>query len=71
MPMPNKKCLCKRKRFSVEEFCNSIISTKYYHKIKTTLTHECLRFVAFNYFNVSIYQRKAKKSVHSMREWCR
>ena len=61
MPMPNKKSLCKRKKFSFEEFFNSIVLTNYYKKIKTTPIHECLRLVAFNYFNVSIYQRKEKK----------
>ena len=30
-----------------------------------------MRLAAFNYFNVSIYQRKEKNSVHSMREICR
>ena len=71
MPMPNKKSLCKSKKFSVEEFCNSLISTNYYKQIKTTPIHECLRLVAFNYFNISIRQSKDKNIVKSMRGKCR
>ena len=69
--MPKKKSLCKSKKFIVEEFCNSLISTHYYKQIKTTPIHECLRLVVFNYFNISICQSKEKKIVKSMREKCR
>ena len=71
MPMPKKKSLCKSKKFSVDEFCNSLISTHYYKQIKTTPMHECLRLVAFNYFNISIRQSKDKKIVKSFIGKCR
>ena len=69
MPTPNRRSLCKRKKFNVGEFCDSLIATNYYQNIKTTPIHECLRSVAFNYFN--FHPHKSKKYIHSMTNLCR
>ena len=69
MPTPNRRSLCKRKKFNVSEFCDSLIATNYYQMIKTTPLSECLRSVAFNYFN--FHPSKSKKYIHSMTNLCR
>ena len=49
--MPNKIAKNKRNQFSVAEFCDSIINTNFYQKIKTTPKQECFRILALDYFN--------------------
>lgn len=71
MPRLKKRSYCLSKRFCVGEFCNGIIASNYYHKIKTTPKPECIRLVALKYFNVNNSLIDQKNRITKLSEKCR